>query len=153
MIDKQLYKGFKLEPYETLSELERVKGEINLINYAEKIGVEVPKEYLEIVGESTGYEIGIGDNVYIRIWDAEWCVEMNDAYAIPEFSPNSLAIGDDEGGKFLIYLVGDKGYGLYLSECGNLGSEEAEFISKTLTDFLLKGGGVNTILYWRDDLP
>lgn len=142
----RLHKDFKLEQYDTLSEIERIKGEEKLLKFAESIGFEVPKEYVEIAGESKGLEIHIGDNVYIRVWDAEWCVEMNEAYNIPEFSPNSLAVGDDEGGNCLIYLEGIKGNGLYLSGYGDLGAEGAEYVSKTLEDLLVRGEGVEKII-------
>ena len=39
---------------------------------------------------------------------------MNESYEIQDYIPNSLAVGDDEGGNALIYFEGAEGFGLYI---------------------------------------
>lgn len=69
--------------------------------------------------------------------------EMNEAYEIQENIPSSLAIADDEGGNALLYLDGYNGFGLYLIGFNDLDSDELQFVSYSLSDFLLKEIGIN----------
>lgn len=73
-------------------------------------------------------------------------MEMNDAYNIQKYIPNSLAIGDDEGGKVILYISGQNGYGLYQVGFGDLDINDAEFISPSLTELLIYGVGANNFL-------
>ncbi|MGP3781155.1 hypothetical protein ACTWKC_12095 [Bacillus sp. 4A_MP3] len=50
---------------------------------------------------------------------------MNESYEIQDYIPNSLAVGDDEGGNALIYFEGAEGFGLYIVGFGDLDPEEA----------------------------
>lgn len=74
-------------------------------------GLKIPEEYINVIKEGSDMEISVDDEMYIRIWGAEGCVEMNEAYNIQAELPNSLAIGDDEGGSAIIYMKGKKGKG------------------------------------------
>lgn len=63
--------------------------------------ITIPNEYIVFVSQMTEAEILVMGESYIRIWGAPGCMEMNDAYNIQKYIPNSLAIGDDEGGKVM----------------------------------------------------
>lgn len=76
---------------------------------------------------------------------AAGCVEMNDAYHIQKCIPNSLAIGD-EGGKFILYVSDQDGYGLYQVGTGDLDVNGAEFISPSLNELLIYGVGADNLL-------
>ncbi|WP_106766533.1 1,3-beta-glucan synthase regulator [Paenibacillus faecalis] len=108
--------------------------------------ITVPNDYLDIIRLATEIEISVAKEVYIRIWGATGCTEMNEAYQIQQYIPNSLAIGDDEGGRALIYLSGSKGFGLYIIGFGNLDIEDAVFIAPTLEDLLTKNIGIDNLL-------
>jgi len=99
--------------------------------------IEVPQDYIEIVREATEVEICVDGKMYIRIWSPLGCIEMNKAYDIQKYLPNSLAIGDDEGGMALIYLDGEDGFGLYICDFGDLDIKEAVKIAPTLEDLLV----------------
>lgn len=117
-----------------------------LENFTKEIGVNLPQDYKEIVKKASDIVIRVDNEIVIRIWGAEWCVNLNEAYSIPEFSPNSLAIADNGGGKCLIYLEGSKGNGLYYTGFGDLDKETAVYLAPTLTDLLVKGEGVQRLL-------
>ncbi len=108
--------------------------------------IEVPVDYIEIVDEATEIEISVRKEQYIRIWSPEGCIEMNESYNVQTFIPNSLAIGDDEGGNALLYMTGNKGFGIYLTGFGNLDADDATYISISLRELLINGDGVDTIL-------
>lgn len=115
----------------------------NLMKFSQ---INVPIEFIEIISELTEVEISVNNEMYIRIWGAENCIEMNEAYNIQKYIPNSLAIGDDEGGNALIYANGPRGYGLYLISFNDLEVEEMKFISSSLFDLLHNATGIDVIL-------
>ena len=43
---------------------------------------------IEIIKEKTELEIQVDDKKYIRIWGANGCIEMNDAYHIQKYIPD-----------------------------------------------------------------
>ena len=103
--------------------------------------IDVPQEYIQIVRQATDIEILVNNRCYIRIWSPLGCVEMNEAYSINRRIPNSLAIGDDEGDRAILYANGKMGFGLYLVEFGNLDLNDAIYISPSLTKLLIDGEG------------
>ncbi|ELR64590.1 hypothetical protein C942_02403 [Photobacterium marinum] len=70
---------------------------------------------------------------------------MNEEYMVQDYIPNSLAIGDDEGGSALIIMTGNKGYGLYKVGFGDLDVDDAEYISASLSELLIDGFGAQVI--------
>ncbi|HDR4901658.1 TPA: SMI1/KNR4 family protein [Bacillus cereus] len=108
--------------------------------------IDVPSDYLEIIQHCTEVEINVNNEIYIRIWSPAGCIEMNEAHNIQKYIPNSLAIGDDEGGKVLLYANGKEGFGLYVVDFGDLDIEEAIKISPSLKLLLMDEVGVEKLL-------
>lgn len=108
--------------------------------------IEVPAEYIEIIQLASDIEFNVSGQMYIRIWGASGCIEMNEAYEVQKYLPNSLAIGDDEGCGALIYLQGKDGFGIYYNRFADLDIEEAVKIAPSLTELLVYNVGVNTLL-------
>ncbi|MDO8225827.1 SMI1/KNR4 family protein [Bacillus cabrialesii] len=125
------------EPAANIEEIESLR-EFSPIN--------VPSDYIDIVSEATEVEISVDGEKYIRIWSPTGCIEMNDSYEIQEYIPESLAIGDDEGGNALIYLDGNEGFGLYIVGFGDLDAEEAVKVAPSLSDLLINNAGIESIL-------
>jgi len=118
--------------------------EINtLINFA---SIKIPAEYLELIREKTELEISIQNKKYIRIWGANGCIEMNDAYYIQKYIPSSLAIGDDEGGNAIIYADGKNGFGVYAVAFNDIDADEMKFIAKSLSEIFILGIGIEKLL-------
>ncbi|WET42276.1 SMI1/KNR4 family protein [Citrobacter enshiensis] len=136
-----MHEKFRLEVYKPASsknDMEQMK------NHFKDIGI--PDEYSAFVSQMTEAEILVMNESYIRIWGAEGCIEMNDAYHIQKYIPNSLAIGDNEGGKVILYASGKDGYGLYQVGFGDLDINDAEFISSSLTQLLIYGIGADKFI-------
>ncbi|MBY8914852.1 SMI1/KNR4 family protein [Bacillus sp. YC2] len=108
--------------------------------------INVPSDYLDIVSEATEVEINVAGEKYIRIWSPAGCVDMNEAYEIQDYIPNSLAVGDDEGGNALIYFEGTEGFGLYIVGFGDLDADEAVKVAPSLNDLLIQDTGIEKLL-------
>ncbi|WP_455919807.1 SMI1/KNR4 family protein [Priestia megaterium] len=108
--------------------------------------IDVPTEFIEIIQLASDIEINVSDQMYIRIWGASGGIEMNEAYEVQKYLPNSIAIGDDEGGGALIYLQGKDGFGIYYTRFADFDIEEAVKIAPSLTELLVNNVGVNTLL-------
>ncbi|MBC2582757.1 SMI1/KNR4 family protein [Clostridium sp. DJ247] len=108
--------------------------------------IEIPLDYLELVREATEVEIKVKDEMYIRIWGPIDSIEMNEAHYIQEYIPNSLAIGDDEGGNVLLYVNGKKGFGLYMVGFGDLDIEDAVLVAPSLRDLLVNNIGIDVVM-------
>lgn len=105
--------------------------------------INVPIEFLDIIREKTEIEICVNNKKYIRIWGAKGCIDMNDAYNIQKYIPNSLAIGDDECSNAILYTYGKKGFGLYMVAFNDLDTNELIYISHSLESFFINGEGVD----------
>lgn len=136
---KDLGSSYRIDASKLGSSDEEVK---KLIEFSE---VQVPKDFLEIIKELTEIEINIDGKKYIRIWGADGCIEMNEAYNIQESIPNSLAIADDEGGNALIYTTGQNGFGLYVIAFNDLDVDELQYVAGSLSDLLINNTGIDTI--------
>lgn len=109
-------------------------------------GTEIPDDYILFISQMSEAEILVMNESYIRIWGASGCLEMNSSHKIQEYIPQSLAVGDDEGGKVIFYAEGKKGFGLYKVGFGDLEINNAEFVSSSLSALLLDGIGAEVFL-------
>lgn len=136
---KKISNNYRIETSKLASNDKEIK---NLIEFSE---IEIPEDFLEIIREQTEIEINVDGKKYIRIWGADGCIEMNEAYNIQENIPNSLAIADDEGGNALIYATGEKGFGLYVIAFNDLDVDELQYVASSLGDLLIKNIGIDVI--------
>lgn len=107
--------------------------------------IQVPEDYVCLIEQMSEIELTVCKNRYIRIWGAIGCIEMNSAYKIQYWIPDSLAIGDDGNCNILIYANGNKGFGLYVVSLDDMETDEMVFISNTLSDLLIYNIGLKTI--------
>ena len=105
--------------------------------------IDVPEEFIQIIKEKTELEIQVDDKKYLRIWGANGCIEMNAAYSVQKYIPNSLAIGDDECCNVILYASGHEGFGVYMVSLSDLDVDEMVFIANSLEDFFVKGKGLD----------
>ena len=108
--------------------------------------VALPDDYCGIISEKTEVEIGLKKSVYIRIWSAKGCMEMNEAYEIQSYLPDALAFADDERCNVLLFTTGKNGKGIYRVSLSDLEPDEIVYIADSLSDFLLKGIGMDTVI-------
>lgn len=131
---------YRIDSYSVASTIEEIR------KLKETSSIVIPEDYLSIIIDKTEIEINISGEKYIRIWGANGCLEMNEAYDIQEYIPNSLAIADDEGGNALIYATGPNGFGLYIIPFNDLEIDELKFISKSLSDLFIYNIGINILI-------
>lgn len=135
----RMNKWFRIDTYGEAS------TEYEILKLMEYSCIDVPKEYLEIIREKTELEVCVNEKSYIRIWGANGCVEMNDAYNIQRYIPDSLAIGDDEGGSAILYANGKNGFGVYKIAFNDLDEDELIYVSESLEKLLVCAEGVEKI--------
>ncbi|PGD63031.1 SMI1/KNR4 family protein [Bacillus wiedmannii] len=137
---EKLNEAFTLEAQESPASKEAIQ---ELQKFS---SIDVPLDYLEVIQHCTNAEINVQNELYIRIWSPTDCIEMNEAHDIQKYIPNSLAIGDDEGGKALLYVDRKEGFGLYTVDFGDLDIEETIKIAPSLKALLIDGVGVEELL-------
>lgn len=115
-IIENLNKCFRISVHKHASRYEDVEA---LLNFSD---ITIPNDYLSIVRVMTE-------------------VEILNAHQIQKYIPNSLAIGDDEGGMALIVMSGARGFGLYTVGFGGLDANDARFIAPSLSKFLIGAEG------------
>ena len=104
----------------------------------------VPEEYAELMRDASEIELACGSH-YLRIWHPETCVEMDEAYEISQRLPGSIPIGDDGGGRVLLYFNGTRGGGLYRVGYGDLEPEETVWVAASLKDLLSDRMGIENL--------
>ncbi|WP_252225061.1 SMI1/KNR4 family protein [Clostridium sp. ZBS2] len=130
---------YRIDASKPASNEEEIKELIEFSN------INIAEDFLEVIRELTEIEINIDEKKYIRIWGADGCIEMNEAYSIQENIPNSLAIADDEGGNALIYTTGEKGFGLYVIAFNDLDVDELQYVANSLSELLINNVGIDVI--------
>lgn len=107
----------------------------------------VPDEYIKLVREATEIELSFVNKNnrkrYIRIWGPDGCLEFSEAYMIVQRIPEAIPIGDDGSGSCFLYMNGNQGWGLYLSDLSVIDREDAKWIAPTLRELLVDGIGAD----------
>ena len=104
----------------------------------------VPTDYLELVSDATEIEMGWQGGQYLRVWNPAGCVEMDEGYGFSERIEGAIPLGDNGGGGALVYMEGERGWGLYLVDYGNIGRSEAKWIAVSLSSLLIEGEGIES---------
>lgn len=133
----KISKSFKI----STSDYKSQDSEIDeLIRYSK---IDIPLEFLEIIKEKSEIEILVNEKKYIRVWGANGCIEMNDAYHIQSYIPDSLAIADDECSNVVLYAYGKNGFGLYIVPFNDLDVDELIYITDSLEAFFVNDEGID----------
>lgn len=136
---QELSNKYRIDASKPASSDEEIK---NLVEFSD---INIPEDFLEVIRDLTEVEINVDGEKYIRIWGADGCIDMNEAYSIQDNIPNSLAIADDEGGNALIYATGDQGFGIYLIAFNDLDIDELQYVSGSLSELLKDNVGIDVI--------
>lgn len=136
-------------------------GEEDIKAVIEESPIQLPEDYLNFLHTISGndkngisflvdHDVDPDSTLSISIWGASYSLEKLDelSEAIPEdeFFDNAWMIGDDVGDFVYYYAEGKEGFGLYRDEAGILCIEKAEKIADSLTDFLVKGIGIDVAI-------
>jgi len=103
---------------------------------------DAPPQFLELLREATEIEVQHASGIYLRFWGPRGCVEMDAAYGIHKRIPGAFPIGDDGGGRVLLFMEGRNGFGLYLVGYGDLDADDALHVVSTLGELLTDGTGI-----------
>ena len=71
--------------------------EQSLLTLSERAGIKFPHQYIEFMRFSNGAEGAIGPNNYLVIWPVNEIKELNEGYAVDEFTPGLALFGGDGG--------------------------------------------------------
>ena len=136
----ELNKQLRIDSYKEKSSDESIDA---LISYWDLV---IPQDYIDFIKTMNEVEILVSGKRYIRIWGAEGCLELNEAYCIKQFLPGALAIGDDEGENALIYYDGQQGFGIYMVAFNDLEEDEVQYVSPSLSSLLIDGIGISKLM-------
>lgn len=103
--------------------------------------ISLPIDYVQLLQQMSEIEINCS-NKYIRIWNVQGCIEMNTAYDIQKYIPDSMAIGDDGYCNVFIYANGSNGFGLYILPLDDIEFDGLIFLAPSISDFFCKNIGV-----------
>jgi hypothetical protein len=120
-----------------------------LVAFAESVGRPLPSDYVELLHHATEIEIDVEGRGYVRIWSPSGVVELNGAYNIQKYLPGALAVGDDEGGKVFVLMVGERGPGIYRSSFADPDPGEAVYIAPSFEALLGRGVGIDKLFAWE----
>lgn len=130
-------------------------GEEDIKKVISESPVQLPEDYIEFLKcISGGDDVGVSfqvDDTRMEIWifNAHMTLEKRKefyAYFGDDFFESIWLIGNDLGDLVYFYGVGKDGFGIYRDEAGSLCFEDAIKIADTLTDFLVKGVGIDVAL-------
>lgn len=113
-------------------------------------GLELPEDYFELLRQATEIEIAVEERGYLRFWSPARVDELNAEHGLQADIPGGLAVGDDEGGKILVYMPGMAGFGLHLSSWARPYPDDAIFVAGTVTELLERGEGIDWIFAEMD---
>lgn len=110
----------------------------DLLDIERKIGFELPDDYKDFLLRHGGHETQIGEE-YIKLWDKDDLLSLNQDYKIFENLPGTIGIGDNGAGEFIgIEKVDGDGLRVVLSPSIDLDRQYHIEIGRSFTDFLLR---------------
>lgn len=142
-------------------------GEDAVKQVVETSPIQLPEDYIDFLKSISGqtsdgeenfgpeFEVEVGDHTLsLWIFSAQHALEKYREYKIDsapiydDIIDQIWLIGNDLGDLLYFYGNGKDGFGLYVADGGSLCFEDADKIADTLTDFLVKGVGIDTA-FWN----
>jgi hypothetical protein len=103
-----------------------------------EIGFELPDDYKDFLLRHGGHETQIGEE-YVKLWDKDDLLTLNQDYKILENLSGTIGIGDNGAGEFIgIEKLGHGGLRIVLTPFIDLDKQEHIEIGKSFTDFILR---------------
>lgn len=102
-----------------------------------KLGIKLPDQYVEFMLESNGAEGNVGTKSYLSIWSAEQIVQLNEEYAVNEFTPGLVYFGSDGGDMAYAFDKRENESPLVVEfPFESIHIEDAKLCGKTFAEFL-----------------
>jgi len=110
----------------------------DLLDIEREIGFELPDDYKDFLLRHGGHETQIGEE-YVKLWDKDDLLLLNQDYKIFENLPGTIGIGDNGAGEFIgIEKLNDGELRVVLTPFIDLDTQYHIQIGQSFTDFLLK---------------
>ena len=107
------------------------------INIAgEQLGISLPDQYKEFMIETNGAEGFVGVNSYLAIWPIDQIVQLNDEYAVKEFTPGLVYFGSDGGGMAYAFDCRDEITSIVEFPFESIDVEDARSCGRTFNEFM-----------------
>lgn len=110
----------------------------DLFDIEREIGFELPADYKAFLSRHGGHERQIGEE-YVKLWDKDNLLSLNQDYKIFENLPETIGIGDNGAGEFIALEKLDDGeLRVVLTPFIDLEKQYHIEIGKSFTDFLVR---------------
>lgn len=110
----------------------------DLVDIEREIGFALPADYKDFLFRHGGHETQIGEE-YVKLWDKDELLSLNQDYRILENLPATIGIGDNGAGEFIgIEKLEDGRLRIILTPFIDLDNQYHIEIGKSFTDFLLR---------------
>lgn len=101
-----------------------------------KLGIKFPDQYKEFMLESNGSEGNVGTSSYLVIWPIEIIVQLNEEYAVNEFTLGLVYFGSDGGGMAYAFDNRVKETSIVEIPFESIDIEDAKICGNTFIEFL-----------------
>ena len=116
----------------------RISDDSDLLGIEREFRSELPEDYKEFISNYAGCEIQMGEE-YIKLWDKDNLLSLNQKYEIFENLLETIGIGDNGSGELIaIEKRNDGGLRIILTPFIDLDKQNHIEIGKSFTDFLVK---------------
>lgn len=110
----------------------------DLLYIEREIGFELPTDYKDFLLSHSGHETQIGEE-YVRLWDKDELLSLNQGYRILENLPETIGIGGNGAGEFIgIEKLDGGGLRIVLTPFIDLDKQYHIEVGNSFTDFLLR---------------
>jgi cell wall assembly regulator SMI1 len=110
----------------------------DLVDIEREIGFDLPDDYKDFLLRHAGHETQIGEE-YIKLWDKDDLLSLNQDYKIFENLSGTIGIGDNGAGEFIgIEKLVDGGLRIVLTPFIDLDKQYHIEVGQSFTDFLLR---------------
>lgn len=106
-----------------------------LADVESKLGIKLPDQYVIFMMESNGAEGNVGGS-YLAIWPAEQILQLNDEYAVNDFTPGLVYFGSDGGGMAYAFDNRLENVPIVKFPFESIYIEDAELCGNTFVEFL-----------------
>jgi hypothetical protein len=110
--------------------------EESLKDVERKVGFRFPVEYREFMLMTDGAEGVLGTNSYLVIWHIGEVIELNEGYAVEEFTPGIFYFGSDGGGMAFAFDTREEQIPIVEFPVESINIEDVRLCGKTFNDFL-----------------